>query len=181
MQAMIPCVALATFVAACSPTAPEVYNSRVYFDRWQDYFVGTSRQEYPAVIKGEPFEGQQSATEAVILKSVQTAFNRSGSRFSTDLADVEPLTPRFVILLNPGSGFAGPPCGDLDGFTPSEQAGDGALMVNAGLCRGSHPLTRAQGKVAGATGPETAPFQELISQVTLQVFRTPTGIESIEP
>lgn len=170
-------VVVAMTIAACGQNAATVYNSRIYHDRWQDFFSSNDGQEYLAVIWGTPFEGRKGETETVVLDAVAVAFNRPGYRFLTNPSSLDPLAPRLAIMLNPANAPQGAPCGDFATATPVTRpiASGGDIEIHAALCRGITPLTRAQGRAGGLTGPDDARFRDLVYQVANKVFQSPPG------
>ena len=144
-------IGLATILAACSST-PTVYNSRVYHDAWPTFFSGSGQGEFLAVVWGNPFNAEQERTNAVVLDSVDQAYNRANYSFSTNPESVDPLAPYVSVVFNAGSVASGLPCSDLIDLQPP-RAPSGDVRVHAALCRGGSALTGARGYVDNVSGP----------------------------
>ena len=95
-------------LAGCAST-PTVYSAHIYHDAWPIFFSGSGQSEFLAAIWGNPFETAQERTDAVVLKSVDQAFNHAGYSFSTNPATVDPLAPYVSVLFNPESVSSGLP------------------------------------------------------------------------
>lgn len=171
----IGAVTLAGLLVGCGGT-PTVYDSRIYHDSWPDFFNGGTQSEYLAVVWGNPFDAAQERTDAVVLKSVDQAFNRSGSTFSTNPSDVDPLVPYVAVVFNAEAKSSGLPCSDLTALQPS-RADRGNVRVHAALCRAGSPLTGARGHVADVTGPDDPRFKDLMYQVAVELFRNQRGTD----
>ncbi len=166
---------LALVVGACGST-PTVYNNRIYHDEWPVFFSGSGNSEFLAVVWGNPFGADQAQTNAVVLDSVDQAFNRANYSFSTNPANVDPLVPYVSVLFNPGSAASGLPCADLTQLRPS-QAPSGNVRVHAALCRGGTPLTGARGYVENVAGPNDPRFEDLMYQIAVELFRYQPGTD----
>ena len=162
----------ALLLAGCGG-APSVYNAQIYHDSWPDFFYGGGTGgEYLAVVWGNPFRADKAATEAVVIESIERAYNHAGNSFSTSPERVNPLVPYVAVVFNAGYFSSGLPCGDLDALRPGP-APSGNVAVQAALCRGGAALTGVRGSVEGVGGPDDPKFRQLIHQVAIKLFRYP--------
>ena len=173
MPRCLGAIALAGFIASCSG-APTVYNARIYHDAWPTFFSGSGQSEYLAVVWGNPFATEQAHTDAVVLNSVDRAYNRAGTSFSTNPETVDPLVPYVSVLFNPGSISSNLPCSDLANLKPGVVPG-GEVRVHAALCRAGSALTGARGYVTDVMGPDDPRFHQLMHQVAVELFRQQPG------
>ncbi len=176
MQGMPKWLGAALFaatLAGCSG-APTVYSTRIYHDEWPIFFSGSSQSEFLAVVWGNPFEAEQARTNAVVLESVDQAFNHANYSFSTNPTNVDPLVPYVSVLFNPGSMSSALPCSDLTALQPS-RVGAGEVRVHAALCRGGAPLTGARGYLTQVSDPNDPRFEALMHQIAVELFRYQPG------
>jgi len=173
MPRWLGAITLTAALAACSG-APTVYNTQVYHDAWPTFFSGSGQSEFLAVVWGNPFNAEQARTDAVVLKSVDQAFNRANYTFSTNPTNVDPLVPYVAVLFNPNSVSSGLPCSDLTALQPP-RAASGEVRVHAALCRGGAPLTGARGFVAEVSDPNDPRFEKLMYQIAVELFRYQPG------
>lgn len=164
---------VAVGLAACN-SAPTVYNSRIYHDAWPTFFSGSSQGEFLAVVWGNPFNAEQERTNAVVLDSVDQAYNRANYSFSTNPESVDPLAPYVSVVFNASSAASGLPCSDLTALQPRRTA-SGGVSVHAALCRGGSALTGARGYVDKVSGPEDPRFEALMYQIAVELFRYQPG------
>lgn len=173
---MFGVLGLAAALGACGST-PTVYNTRIYHDEWPIFFSGSSQSEFLAIVWGNPFDADKAQTNAVVLDSVDQAFNRAEYSFSTNPPAVDPLVPYVSVLFNPGSVASGLPCADLTQLQPTPSAA-GEVRVHAALCRGGTPLTGARGYIEQVTGPNDPRFEDLMYQIAVELFRYQPGTDT---
>jgi len=162
--------AAALLLAACA-NQPTVYYSRVYYDQWKDFLAGGHGTEFLAVIWGNPFAADKAQTDAVVLDTAHTAFNRAGYRFTTTPKNkVNPLVPYLAVVFNADHVSSDLPCGDLSELGPPPAPSRNVTM-QAAMCRRGTPLTRAVGSVANVSGPDDPRFRALAFQIATQVFQ----------
>jgi hypothetical protein len=166
-------VAGALWLAGCAG-APTVYNARIYHDRWQDFFYGGGTPEYRAVVWGNPFDTPKAATEAVVIASIERAYNNARASFSTSPELVNPLVPYVSMVFNANRISSGAPCGNLDVLRPVP-APSGNVRLLAALCRAGTTLTAAQGFVDGVSGPDDPRFRQLVYQIAIKLFHYQPG------
>jgi hypothetical protein len=142
-------VASALWLAGCSG-GPTVYNAQIYHDRWPDFFYGGGTPEYLAVVWGNSFHTDKTATEAVVIESIER------------------------MVFNADHARSGLPCGDLSKLRPGP-APSGNVRIQAALCRSGAMLTGVEGVVENVSGPDDPKFRQLVYQVAVKLFRYQPG------
>ena len=126
------------------------------------------------MVWGNPFDADKAVTEAVVIESIERAYNHAGTSFSTSPERVNPLVPHVAVVFNADHARSGLPCSDLSKLRPGS-APSGNVRVQVALCRGGTMLTGVQGVVEDVSGPDDPKFRQLVYQVAAKLFRKVFG------
>ncbi|MDP6952237.1 MAG: hypothetical protein QGF53_05695 [Alphaproteobacteria bacterium] len=165
--------ALVATLVACADT-PNVYNARIYHDRWPDLLYAGGDEPLSAVIWGNPFRDDRAGLEKAVLAAVQKAHNNASAHFTATPPALEPRSPYVALLFNANEVQSGLPCADLSGLTPQDGV-NGDVHVQAAICRNGAPLTGASGHVGNVSDADDPRFRQLMHSVAVSLFQAPPG------
>lgn len=170
LRAVIPALITGGLLAACAVTAPRtVSDIHPLYSPSEISRAGGGRDTY-VVLRGAPFAMPPGQFEQLVLGNMQGQNAGRRTNFTTRPGNHDPAY-KVVMLFNGPNTASGDDLCRNPGAVPFRSGPQQQLHVLAVFCRYDAPRTKVDGWLgADASGVSPAGFNELVRQVTRELF-----------
>jgi hypothetical protein len=157
-------------LSACSdgPTTQQSYIRQS--GTWSEFIYAGAQGPILLEIRGEPFKGQQSQLEGLILAALEGAHPERPTRYTQDPAQAPHANFRVTLMFDPPKTARGSHlcAGEALASEPNEP---GKVNVLMSFCSKDEMLAESWGWVKKVTGPDDKRLGKLIHFATRHLFQ----------